>query len=302
MCTKWFRIFLCRRTKKKKRVSKKRAINEEIQTPQIELKTEMEVGNYWEDTYKELFGAILPIDSLTSYNLSSAGSDALTPFVSTYEPEPLIISAMSSTPPQQMSPINYNPLSITTMALELPQSNNNTQIVGGLNDLSFLLEQIKELHESNRDLANKLNTVTNELIGIKKDSLNDKKLTVLGGWHTFGSQQQQDLAISVWKATHVEDGQCSRNFLVEGNNKFVELLGYPMDVLKNNFACTNMIRKQDLSPDSKDKNCEREWPKRTRIITAYGEAEVFITITPVQDCKNGPPKYFVVYMLEVNQL
>jgi len=206
---------------------------------------------------------------------------------------------MPTTPQQeQQQQQNYSPppISVTNMADSTfsPQQN----YIADANDLTFLVQQIKELHESNKNLENKLLGVTSELVDMKKTGLNDKQLTVLGGWHTFSPQQE--LAISVWKSASNAEGQCSRNILVEANSKFVQLLGYSMDVLKNNFACTNMIRKQDICPDGRDGKNARDWPKRTQIITAFGLKDVFITITPVQEGKNLPPKYFLVYMLEVS--
>jgi len=277
---------------RKKRVSKKRPkIEEENTSRELGfLKTDMEVANYWEDTYKELFGAILPIDST-----SSNSSNGYSPYNSTYEPEPLILSEIPSLPQQSYSP---PPLSITTMSSDMSPTSNQQFLPGpGLNDFSFLMDQIKELHESNRELANKLNVVTNELLDIRKDSMNDKKLAVLGGWHTFGPRPQKDLAISVWRPIVDDEENCSKNVLIEANNKFVELLGYPMEILKNNFSCTNMLRKEDLCIKGQGEN---EWPKRIRIITSRGTAEVFITITPIQDSKHGSPKYFITYMLEVD--
>jgi hypothetical protein len=98
------------------------------------------------------------------------------------------------------------------------------------------------------------------------------------------------LAISVWKNIGY-----SSNILVECNNKFVELLGFPMEHLRNNFSCAKLIKRDsDYS-----RNNGREWPKRTQIVTAEGFKDVFMTINPVSD-QNSVVKYYVLHILEVH--
>lgn len=92
--------------------------------------------------------------------------------------------------------------------------------------------------------------------------------------------------------------KCSDNTLIECNNKFVEMLGYPLDVLRNNFTCSKLVRKKDLCPENRD-TPTRDWPKRTQIVTAYGLRDVFITISPVND-QFSNPKYYITHILEAS--
>lgn len=112
-------------------------------------------------------------------------------------------------------------------------------------------------------------------------------------WHSFSPQL--DLAISVWKALPDRHGS---NILIECNNKFIEMIGYPIETLRNNFLCCQLIRKSDLCNKNPSSN-QREWPKRTQIITAFGLKDVFITISPVTD-QHSRPKYYITHILEVS--
>jgi len=296
----------------KKRVSKKRSRPEDL-VPEVKLEqstpsTPSNVHNtalvvtspqqkvedpnkMWEDTYNELFGGTIA-DQLQPP--PRRGSMDFNPF--SYQPDSFILSEIPS------SPLQYNRAIVTNMppATPPPQPSNSY-------DFDYLLQQIRELHDSNKTLESKLMGVTNELIDMKKSPTIPNLLNPSGvnnrplltgtasqtGWHSFGSQQ--DVAVSLWKTT----GTAMGNVLLECNTKFVQLLGYSLEVLGNNFNCTNMIRQQDLCGD-KD-NC-KAWPKRTQIITATGLKDVFVTITPVQNgtekvtCANT--KYFLVNMTE----
>lgn len=293
---------------RKKRVSKKRPRPEELvaevkveqpspPTPSTPNNTALVVSSQkvedpnkmWEDTYNELFGGTIA-DQLQPP--PRRGSLDFNPF--SYQPDSFILSEIPS------SPLQYNRAVVTNMppATPPPQPSNSY-------DFDYLLTQIRELHDSNKTLESKLMGVTNELIDMKKSPAIPNLLNPSGmsnnrpllaasqtGWHSFGNQQ--DVAISLWKTT----GTAVGNVLLECNTKFVQLLGYSLEVLGNNFNCTNMIRQQDLCGD-KD-NC-KAWPKRTQIITATGLKDVLVTITPVQTGKDKLPantKYFLVNMTE----
>lgn len=170
-------------------------------------------------------------------------------------------------------------------------------------DIVFLFQQIVELKENNKQLEKKLAGVTSELGDIKskptiatvappnkannQPALQPSNNTpnLLSPWHTF--QPQTDLAISVWKNMGY-----SKNILVECNHKFLELLGYPIEVLKNDFSCSRLIQN---NPDEKK---DREYPMRTQIVTANGLKDVFLTINPVAD--RTSVKYYVLHILEVH--
>jgi len=289
----------CQDVPRKKRVSRKRPqedIAEEEIVPKIEIVPKVEdPARYWEETYNELFGGIVPqiqqVSPPTNYNTAI---EPYNPY--NYEPDPLILSEM----PDALRSYN-SPIEVTNMAFD-DSSSPQIQPSSSNNDLTFLVEQIKELHESNKNLESKLIGVTSELIDMRRDTvLNNTQQMVnnsLGGWYSFGPQNE--LAISVWRAVPAPEGTCPKNVLVEANAKFVQMLGYSMEVLKNNFHCNNLVRKQDICPDNRDNKNGREWPKRTQIITAFGMKDVFITITPVQEHKTSAPKFFLVYILEAS--
>jgi hypothetical protein len=48
---------------------------------------------------------------------------------------------------------------------------------------------------------------------------------------------QQDFAISVWKGTSTP----GLNYLVECNDRFLDLVGYSLEILKNNFPCQKLF-------------------------------------------------------------
>jgi hypothetical protein len=294
---------------RKKRVSKKRTRPEDLvevkheqvapSTPSLPntalvVSTQQKIedpNKMWEDTYNELFGGTIA-DQLQPP--PRRGSLEFNPF--SYQPDSYLLSEIPS------SPLQYNRAVITNMppATPSPPQPSNSY------DFDYLLTQIRELHDSNKTLESKLMGVTNELIDMKKSPSIPNLLNPSGvnrplltgtqtGWHSFGSQQ--DVAVSLWKTT----GTTMGNVLLECNTKFVQLLGYSLEVLGNNFNCTNMIRQQDLCGD-KD-NC-KAWPKRTQIITATGLKDVLVTITPVQTGKDKLPpntKYFLVNMTEPSE-
>jgi hypothetical protein len=279
---------------RKKRVSKKKKI-EPTTNEVTNLVTRGEPTRYWEDTYNEIFGDIVPaisqIQNPNAPNATPPQVEAFNPY--SYEPDPLILSGFD-TPNQTNSSAMalYNPPPIQQL-----QSNNSNG--GGLSadSVNFLVQQIRELSENNKSLESKLYDANRELSSLRSSNpmteQNQKAITTLGGWNNF--TPQGELAVSVWKPVGPAMGGCTKNVLIECNDKFVSLLEYSIDTLKDDFVCSNMIRKQDLCSGG-----NRDWPKRTQIVTARGLKEVFITITPVADQLTGQPKLYLLYLLEVN--
>lgn len=101
---------------------------------------------------------------------------------------------------------------------------------------------------------------------------------------------QQEFAISVWKGTNTP----GLNYLVECNNRFIDLVGFSLDTLKNNFPCQKLFISKAFSS-------QKDWPKRTQISTAYGYKDVYLTIYPLIGDLSAN-KYFIVNMLELAPL
>lgn len=143
---------------------------------------------------------------------------------------------------------------------------------------NFIYQQMSEIRETNSHLERKL--LSPELEMRERISRQSPQ------WYSF--VPQQDFAISVWQGT----GTPGHNYLAECNERFVELTGFSMDQLRNNFPTQKLfINKQIYA--------SKEWPKRTQIATAYGLKEVYLTIYPlVSDLTTN--KYFIVNMLEIN--
>eukprot|EP01118_Nematostelium_gracile_P010717 TRINITY_DN3734_c0_g1_i1.p1 TRINITY_DN3734_c0_g1~~TRINITY_DN3734_c0_g1_i1.p1 ORF type:complete len:367 (+),score=93.23 TRINITY_DN3734_c0_g1_i1:85-1185(+) len=281
---------------RKKRVSKKKQKLEATTSEVTNLVSRGEPTRFWDDTYNEIFGDIVPaltqipnINSSNSNNTQQQQIEVFNPY--SYEPDPLILSGLDTSVQSNNVMSLFNP---SPPQQQQQQSPNNSLSADSLN---FLVQQIKELSESNKNLESKLFTANQELTHLRTTNTmqqtNQKALTTIGGWNNF--TPQSELAISVWRPVGEPVGGCTKNVLIECNDKFVSMLGYSMDTLKDDFVCSNMIRKQDVCS-----NGGRDWPKRTQIVTAYGLKEVFITITPVTDQMTGTAKLYLLYLLEVH--
>jgi len=270
---------------RKKRASKKRKSEEET--------IAQNTNQNWEENFQDFFQSQqTPI----SPNMSSNGTNNFIPNSPSQAIElynPLNFQNDTSLLPD-LSQENFSPSS--SSSLTPPPLTPNSAIYS---DMNFLIQQIADLKNSNQTLENKLSGLSQELLEIRKETklVGQISTNVMSGWHSFAPQSE--LAVSIWKP--MGNTICSGNILLECNNKFVDLVGYPTEVLRENFFCSNLIRREDLCEDNKAVSC-RNWPKRTKIITANGMKEVFITISPIHEGanKSEPPKYFLMYILEVN--
>jgi len=137
---------------------------------------------------------------------------------------------------------------------------------------SFLYHQMTELRE---------NVAQNDRY---YDIENIRERAFKPVWHSFAPQ---DFAISVWKATNTP----GFNYLIECNERFVDLVGFPIEQLRNSFSGQKLFISKTLFS-------QKDWPKRTQIATAYGFKEVFITLYPMfADVASN--KYFILHMIEV---
>jgi len=137
---------------------------------------------------------------------------------------------------------------------------------------SFLYHQMTELRE---------NVAQNDR---KYDIENIRERALQPVWHSF---LPQEFAISVWKATNTP----GFNYLIECNQRFVELVGFPIEQLRNSFSGQKLFV-------SKSFFTQKDWPKRTQIATAYGFKEVYITLFPMT-ADVASNKYFIINMIEV---
>lgn len=270
-----------------------------IQTP-IPSQSKM-----WEETYAELFGVAKENNFSSLLNSTYASGPRKERPQMGFQPDPLILTeldeekkshgptyysapqpSMSATQVEAFIPKNqtWAPKQVQQVPQEMPipKSTANSP------NVSLLLQQIQELREMNTQLEKKLNFVSNELTDLKLKS------PMRHGWITL--TPQSELAISVWKSV-TSSSQGTQNVLVECNERFVDILGYPVEVLRNNFPCSKMIRRKDLLPSDPDGG-RLEWPKKTQIVTAKGMRDVFIIIYPVLDA-DSVIQYFVVHLMDV---
>ena len=200
-------------------------------------------------------------------------------------------------------------------ANRLNNNNNNNNINNNLFEKqdplveTFLYHQMNELRETNQfqqmhhhqqqqqqQLNGKYNN-GNGIIGMgEQDGTNNINNSNNNGnnnsnkvqWHTFSTQQE--FGISVWKGTNTP----GLNYLVECNSKFIDLVGYNLNQLKNNFPCQKLFVSKAFG--------QKDWPKRTQIATAFGFKDVYLTIYPLIGDLSTPNKYFIVNMLELPSL
>jgi len=156
-----------------------------------------------------------------------------------------------------------------------------------------LAQQIAELRQKvkfnaeSKQTANGTDSKDNKDKNLQTDSL-------LTGWQSFAPQPE--LAISVWQAAEGDDQgpECPLNVLIDCNERFVKLLGYPKDVLQKDFYCSKLIQRQEFSSDPN----LADGPKKMQILTSTSVRDVQITVTPVTD-QNSIPKFFIMHILEL---
>jgi len=289
-------------------------------------------GTLWEQTFNELYASppiISPLGnemtSLSRIEIESQ-SDFSRDSIVVQSPiqQRLCLTKFGEQLPNMISkiicssedPINEQEIIISD---NLDICNDRSLIEGksDATDLNSLLHQIEELKESKHQLENRLMSLSKELEETKKlnfhqqlqlrqpeqqseqlerQELKEQYQQRCMGWHSIGALQSE-LAISVWKANPFESIPTTGvggNVLIECNHKFIEMMGYSIDILRNHFTCGKLICKVEVD-DGKDWN---HWPRRAQITTAHGVKEALITITPIKDPHHAP-KYFVVQLLEV---
>lgn len=185
------------------------------------------------------------------------------------------------------NPKNYSPFTFTnsnpTYTPNLESCDNTPKLMRKSSENqsllmeNFLYHQMEELKERNPNSIQ--NNFINESVFNGEDKIleTDNKLI----WHSL---LPQDYAISVWKSTSTP----GFNFLVECNQRFIDLVGYPIEQLKNNFPCQKLFISKKFG----------EFSKRTQIGTAFGFKEVYLSIFPLIT-DNDLNKHFIVSMLEI---
>jgi len=158
-------------------------------------------------------------------------------------------------------------------------------------DISYLVQQVQELKQHNKTMESRLMNLTDELFKLREKVSNTRP--EIQSWTNIASQQ--DLGVSVWKNTSNGKFGCgATNVLVECNDKFIEMSGYPIEELKNNFTCVKLIKG---SVEKIPGTMNSEWPKKTQLLSSDGVLrECYITITPVTD-NNSTIKFYIMHTL-----
>lgn len=248
---------------RKKRVSKRKESNQEDDLVISDIKPEE-----WEKTFLDLFG-------------TGGSSDD---------------SQSSLESPLETDLKNVDPSLLLAQLEEDPNPTPNASQINSF-DLTNLVNQMTELKASNKNLENTLLSVTKELADLKSRTALIKQIPdalSLKGWHHF-QKENDGIAISVWKKT--SSNSCSGNLLVECNDEFINLLGYPIETLKNNFTCNQLIV-GCVKKNAKETGDQRDFPRRTQILTYRGVIEVFMSILPVYDQYNEV-KFYILHMMPI---
>lgn len=130
-------------------------------------------------------------------------------------------------------------------------------------ELNFLIQQISELKESNKDLESRLIQVTSELLESRAKP----------SWYSFGIST--GLAFSVWRTISSEEHK-----LLECNQAFADISGYSITTLQHELSFKKIIvgidpRNAPLAPIS------------THLITAIGELkEITVFLNQVPNSSN----------------
>jgi len=227
---------------------------------------------------------------LTSKPLTSSKSGSLPSLVdlpNNFEPSNLILTEIVN-PEENMSRSDsrQNISSSASFTTE-PLASSSPNIFEKQDPLmeTFLYHQMTELRENGQD--RKFPLPNPDMESHHSNNSSQSQAQPRTQWHSF--MPQPEFAISVWKGTSTP----GYNYLVECNDRFVELLGYPLEQLRNNFPCQKLFVSKAFCG-------QKDWPKRTQIGTAYGFKEVYLTIYPlIGDSAN---KYFIVNMLELPPL
>jgi len=130
-------------------------------------------------------------------------------------------------------------------------------------ELNFLIQQISELRDANKDLESRLISVTSELLESKsRDS-----------YYSFGLPT--GVAFSVWQTASSEEHR-----LLECNQSFAEISGYPISSLQHGFSFKRLIVGVDPTSLS-------FFPVKTHMITANGDLkEVTIILNKMPNTNN----------------
>jgi len=260
----------CMDVPRKKRVSRKR--------PRDDLKLD-DAAKIWEHQSSDLFGRHQPMNIGALRNgISSLPHEHVDPIFQTGHPNGI----------RHPSIVPILPPSIPTHEPQSPKFS------------PALAQQLAELRQKVKlNTENKLSSSNNGTLD-SKDS-KDKNIqtdSLLTGWQSFAPQPE--LAISVWQAAEGDDQgpDCPLNVLIDCNEKFVKLVGYPKDVLQKDFYCSKIIRKQDMCQENSNDGKVAYGPKKIQIFTATVTKDVQITVTPVTD-QNSIPKFFIMHILEL---
>lgn len=146
-------------------------------------------------------------------------------------------------------------------------------------EFNHLLLEITNLNENNKSLESKIQSLCDELLEMKKGPVKKKNE---GTMTQQAVMESPNAAVSMWVASFTD------LILVECDNKFVQLMGLPMDILKDNFPFSRVLENTPT---------DHNWPKKVKISTLSGLKDVLMTINMLTDGTTA--KYFVVHILEL---
>jgi len=214
---------------------------------------------------------------------------------------------------------NSKQLNSLSAALPSPESDNPAiSLMEPLNQLSEailgLTQQMAEIRESTKNLESKLNRLSDEVeqVKISVEARTMQLFPRSNNWNEF-YPPQEDLSISLWAFRHL--GDTKSLILVECNARFKDLLGYPDQLLKNNFSADRLLNwQQEICPhfhegmkiDKPAGDClldpisSKTISFRTQINVASGVKDAMITIHPICS-SNQQLKYFLMHILEVQK-
>jgi len=164
------------------------------------------------------------------------------------------------------APISKNTSSITT---SVPTVSNM--------ELNSLIQEISQLKEANKSLESQLANRSTQSNPLPMAALN----TNASMWNSFG---YPSVAFSVWRTT------ANGTMLCECNERFVDLVGYPFSILKNNFSSSHLFYDigglQSIIPN--------DWANKSKIMTPTGLKDVHVCVHNAQ----GSNDVLIVQMMD----
>jgi len=262
-------------------------------TAVVRIKPEGDQHQLWQDTFHELYESTSGPSSTTSSLGSLSDIDLSAPLIFGSESDNSgFFSSFSHNDPihshdsihiHSHDVIHHHDHDLHDMLpqephhdLPLPLAVNHHEEF----EYNNLLLEITNLNENNKSLETKLQSLCEELVEMKK-AVPTKRRTE-GPLTQQAVMENPNVSVSMWMASFTD------LVLVECDQRFVQIMGLPMDILKDNFPFSRVL---ENTPS------DHNWPKKVKISTLSGSKEVLMTINMLTD--GTTVKYFVVHILEL---